>query len=175
MRSMVWMAMNATLALAAAACATDSERSEGPPGETRPSGDQVPEDADMLAIETLYQNQNSGVEDSRRVVIRSDSTWQRLWGELHGRQMNPPEPPPVDFDRSIVVVATSGQKSTGGHSIDIEGVLANADGVWVSVVKTEPGEGCVTTQALTAPAVAVKAPGRDGPVKFVDYSRTRDC
>lgn len=174
MRSIVWMAMISALGLAAA-CATDADRSEAPPGETRPSGDRVPDDADMLAIETLYRSSRSGVEDSRRVVIRSDSAWQRFWGELHAGQRTPPERPQIDFDRSIVVGATAGEKPTGGHSIAIEGVLANDDGVWVSVVKTEPGEGCLRTQALTYPAVAVEAPKRDGPVKIIDRSVTEDC
>lgn len=157
-------------------CATAEEPGgEGPPGETRPAGDRVPEDADMLASETLYEDQNSGIEDSRRVTIRDDSAWGAFWSELHAHRIPVPEPPRVDFDRFMVVAATAGRKSTGGHSIDIEGVLANGDGVWVSVLKTAPAEECVTTQALTAPAVAVKAPKRDGPVKFVDHSRTHDC
>lgn len=174
MRSMVWIAMMPTLAFTAA-CATDSQRTEGPPGETRPAGDRIPPDAVMLAIETLYEDQSSGIADSRRVTIREDSTWGAFWSELHAHRVPIPAQPRVDFDRFFVMAATAGQRPTGGHSIDIEGVLANGDGVWVSVLKTTPGEGCVTTQALTAPAVAVKAPRRNGPVKFVDYTRTRDC
>ncbi|MBW3660482.1 MAG: protease complex subunit PrcB family protein [Gemmatimonadetes bacterium] len=164
------------IAAVPAACATAEERADVPPGETRPAGDRVPADADMLPIETLYDGVDSGIEDSRRVTIRSDSAWGAFWSELHrGQGSLEPAPPEVDFDRSVVVAATAGQKPTGGHAIDIEGVLANGDGVWVSVRKTTPGEGCVVTQALTAPAVVVKAPKRDGPVKFIDHSRTRDC
>ncbi|MDX1660269.1 MAG: protease complex subunit PrcB family protein [Gemmatimonadota bacterium] len=174
MRTGIWIPTLALLALLAG-CATDSERADGPPGETRPSGDRVPEDASMLAIETLYQDPNSGIEQSRRVVVRGDSTWRTLWSELHRDREDVSEAPEVDFDRSMVVVAAAGRKPTGGHSIEIEGVLANEDGVWVGVVKTSPGEGCVTTQALTHPAVVVKAPRREGPVKFIDHSETTDC
>lgn len=158
----------------AAGCAT-AERTEGPPGETRPAGDRVPEDAEMLPMEIVYQSPHSGVEDSRRVVVRADSTWGALWSEIQRGRRAAATPPRVDFDRWVVVVATAGTSPTGGHTIDIEGVLANEDGVWVGVVKTVPGESCVTTQAETAPAVAVKAPKRDGPVKFIDRTVTRDC
>lgn len=158
-----------------AGCATAPERTEGPPGETRPAGDRVPDDADMLSIETVYASPHSGVEDSRRVVVRSDSAWGALWSEIQRGQSAASAPPRVDFGRWVVMVATAGTTPTGGHAIDIEGVLANEDGVWVGVVKTVPGESCVTSQALTAPAVAVKAPKRDGPVKFVDRTTTKDC
>lgn len=72
----------------------------------------------------------------------------------------------IEGDDAIYVVATSGQQSTGGHSIEITEVSALGTVLIVNVKKTAPGPDDMVTQALTTPWSAVAVP-------VGDYTRAR--
>lgn len=144
-----------------------------PPREDRPV-DGV-SDTTRLSTRTVYRDQASGIEDSRRLVIRSDSEWEAFWSEAHANRTSPEPAPEIDFDRSMVVAATLGQRSTGGYSIDIDDVYAIDGATLVEVVETSPGEGCLVTQALTAPAVAVVVDRRAGEATWTSGEEISTC
>lgn len=163
-------------AIAAIGCAAEVAVDPGgtPPTDDGP-GDAIPADAVRLATETLYRDPGSGIEAGRRAVIRTGSAWEAFWSEAHEGRTGAGPAPEVDFDRSMVVVATMGERSTGGHSIDIAGVYATEGGIVTEVVETEPGEGCVVTQALTAPAVAVSVERRSGEATWLVRQERSTC
>lgn len=163
-------------ALATVGCSAEVAVDPGgaPPTEDGP-GDAIPADAERLATETLYRDASSAIESSRRDVIRTESEWEAFWAEAHANRTGTEPAPEVDFDRSMVVLATMGRRSTGGHSIDIAGVYATAGGIVTEVIETEPGEGCVVTQAMTAPAVAVSVERRSGEANWLVRQETSTC
>jgi len=138
-----------------------------------PSG--IPADGVPVSMQRLFSDQDSGIEQSRRAVIRSAAQWQSTWDELtRARTLAVPQRP-LDFGRSMVILATMGTQRTGGHSIAIEGVYRGGGRLWVVVREVKPGLGCMTTQALTAPADAISVPLSDEPVSFVERTETRNC
>lgn len=126
-------------------------------------------------IEAVAEAARSGIQDRRREVVRSESEWRQLWSELAAGRIPPPEPPAIDFERRMVIVAAMGRRSTGGYAIRIESVRAAADSLYVTVVEVSPGAGCLTTQALTAPVTAVSLERHAGHPVYVERQETRDC
>ena len=154
------------------ACARAQTPTAGTPPQT------VPEGATELAIEPVDEIVNrfySGIGDQRREVIRTTDDWHAFWTQLTVIQVPPPEPPVIDFDRQMVVVATMGRQSTGGYLITIPAVHEHEGRIFVEVVEVSPGAGCLTTQALTAPATAIKIEARDDPVTFIERNEQQSC
>lgn len=165
----------ALLTALAAACA-NGQPPPPPPGNPaggeRPAGG--PTAPNSLAFEPLHQDSYSGIEERRRAVARTEAEWQEIWSQIASRQV-PPSPPTVDFDTRMVIVAAMGSRPTGGHAIAIESVRAEGGRIVVEVVETSPGPGCMTTQAFTAPVVAVTVEKRPGEAAFVERSVTEPC
>lgn len=135
----------------------------------------LPPDATRLASQVLIEQRDaySSYQKPARLVIRNTDAWEQLWPQLAGS--NASAAPAVDFDRDMVLVAAMGLRSTGGYSISVEGVFESTDGIYVRVLESVPGSRCGTTQALTAPVTVVTIPQRDGPVIWLERTRTRSC
>lgn len=154
------------------ACARAQTPTDGAPPQT------IPEGATSLTVEAIAEIANrfySGIQDQRRVVIRSTEDWRAFWTEFTVLQQPPPDAPIIDFDRQMVIVATMGRKTTGGYLITIPAVHEYEGELFVEVVEVSPGAGCMTTQALTAPATAIRVEARDDPVTFVERSEQQSC
>lgn len=139
----------------------------------------VPAGAQRLASSAIQElvrtEENTGVSDRRRVVIRTQEEWQTFWAELYSRRSEPPLLPAVNFANEMVLVASAGQKSTGGYTIDIRELYTHAGELFAIVLETSPGSGCVLTTALTAPVVVMRVPRSDGPVHFIDETAVHNC
>jgi hypothetical protein len=151
------------------------------PGQTpenlRERYPEIPSSATELQVQPIEgaTATMSQIADSRRLVLRTDAEWRQHWAVFSGHISPTPESPVVDFGSDMVLVATSGTRTSGGHAIDIEGVF-EADGeLLVAVLETGPGAGCMTLQVMSAPATAVRVPTRTLPVRFVERSEETPC
>ena len=67
--------------------------------------------------------------------------------------------PAVDFDKETVVAVFSGQKNSGGYSIQIDRILSRKSGREETIIvlfrETAPAPGSMQTRALTFPGHAV--------------------
>lgn len=157
------------IGLMAAACsdgAVTNVLDEPPPGATELPAAQV---------DTLVCASYSGVTERRRDVIVSDAEWRAFWELVHARVTPMPPALELDFAESVVIVAAMGGRVTGGYTIDIDGVHRTAEGVVIEVTETSPGAGCLLTQAMTWPVVAVAVPRVGGEVAFIERESVRDC
>lgn len=155
---------------------TACARAQTPTDGTTPQT--VPEGATELTAEPVEEVVNrfySGIADRRREVIRTPEDWRAFWTEFTVLQQPPPDAPIIDFDHQMVIVATMGRQTTGGHLITIPAVHEHEGELFVEVVEVSPGAGCMTTQALTAPATAIKVEARDDPVMFVERIEQQSC
>lgn len=117
----------------------------------------------------------SGILEPRRQVIRDAQAWAAFWDEFHTNVDPKPALPPVDFTRHMVLAAAMGQRSSGGYAITIEEVHAGTGLMIARVLEQSPGEECMVTGALTAPATAVLVPQSDGDVEFQEARRVVSC
>ena len=147
------------------------------PGETALDTEVIPPGATSVPFDRIERASTpvSGIRDRRRLAIRKGEDWSAYWEELHATLMPTPEPPALDFSRTMVIAATLGRRATGGHTVTITEVFQDDEDLFVVVRETSPGLGCLTTQAFTAPAVAVSVTRVAGQVSFVEEAETRDC
>ena len=93
---------------------------------------------------------SSTITGSRRLVIMDPATWTHFWSEM-GAGVRPQ----VDFGNDLVIAVASGERTTGGHDIEVRRVTRVGNELRIEVLETYPSEGCVTTQAKTAPVDVV--------------------
>lgn len=157
--------------IAAAACAGAGAPSEGEEADVSPS-------LGPVETEELFREQHTGFEEARRQVVRDADAWRDVWATAHEGRAPVPPVPEVDFSTQSVVLAAMGQRPTGGYEVAIREVARTEEGLVVAVRETSPGEGCMVTQALTAPAVAVRIRVAGAPASSATFEVTeerRDC
>ncbi|HEY2067475.1 MAG TPA: glycoside hydrolase family 2 TIM barrel-domain containing protein [Gemmatimonadaceae bacterium] len=130
---------------------------------------------DTLGKDThLYRAPNARVGEPETRVIRDAKDWASTWASLHAGLPAPPLPH-VDFTKEIVLFVALGPRSTGGFDVDVERIIRRSpDDLLVQIVETSPGDGCMSTQVITSPAVAVRAP-RAAQVHFVRRQIRTPC
>ena len=114
---------------------------------------------------------SSGITGSRRLVIRDPGTWTTVWSEM-GAGVRPE----VDFGSDLVIAVAAGERSTGGHDIEVRNVSRAGDQLRIEVLETYPSSGCTTTQARSQPVdvVMVSAAGVKG-WSFIDSRAVGTC
>lgn len=124
-----------------------------------------------LELRRIGQWTNTGISESRRLVIRDANTWGRFWSEL-----GVGERPAIDFSRNLVVAVAAGQRSSGGYEIAVRRVSqANGD-LTIEVEETTPGPNCMTTSALTQPVDVVALPSVGARSwSFIEHQEVRGC
>jgi hypothetical protein len=114
---------------------------------------------------------SSGIKGARQLVIRDPATWSQFWSEL-GAGVRPQ----VDFGRDLVIAVASGERSSGGHDIEVQRVTRAGGDLRIEVLRTSPGPNCMATAALTQPVDVVLVPAADVTGwSFIDRSATTDC
>ncbi len=156
----------ALAALLAAGCGSRPGAEAVPPASAT-ADSPAPRAATVVdSTATLFHASQSGYDEPGTLVIRDRAAWEAAWARLH-RGGGAPPAPAVDFGRDMVLVAALGARPTGGWDVAIDRVTPDASGgATVTYTAREPGEGCMSTQALTSPAVAVRAPRVAGAVRF---------
>lgn len=124
---------------------------------------------------TLAKQYYSGMTARERVVIRVAAEWPATWSRIHGAQTPPPDVVQPDFNTEMAVVAAMGEKPTGGFDIAIDSIARHERGAIVYVTERSPGPGCMTTQALTQPVHAVRAPKTEGTIGWRERSVVENC
>jgi hypothetical protein len=120
-----------------------------------------------VPFETLRQDNLTGVEVRKNVVIKDADAWQKLW-IAYTRYSNPPLPlPAVDFQTKMVVGVFIGLPPSSCYSTKIESIRRTADKLTVRYVETAPRAGTACAAVLTSPAHLVVTERSDLAVEFV--------
>jgi hypothetical protein len=104
-----------------------------------------------VSFQTIAKGYRSGVRESLQIVARNQAEWDGLWKRHVSIETNPAPTPGINFDKQIVVGLFLGEKTTGGHHVEIIRV-EQSDGVFVIFYREKsPLPGTIVTQALTQP------------------------
>ena len=107
----------------------------------------------------------SGFSEAAEMVLRDQAAVSNAWSTLaNGVAGNPS--PHVDFARTILVLIALGPRSTGGHGIHADSVVASGNDVVVHYTVTTPGRDCMTTQMMTSPVDVISIDRIKGDVRF---------
>ncbi|HEY7505342.1 MAG TPA: protease complex subunit PrcB family protein [Gemmatimonadales bacterium] len=140
-----------------------SPRDSGTAGQAEPGT--------AVEIRRIGRWVSSGIRGARRLVIRDPATWAHFWSEL-GAGVRPD----VDFQNDLVIAVAAGERSSGGHDIEVRQVERAGGQLRIEVLETYPSTGCVTTSAMTQPVdvVMVSAAGVTG-WSFIDRRAVGTC
>lgn len=115
----------------------------------------------------------ASVSERKNYAVYTEADFTRLWGMAYGDDA--PALPDVDFERSYVIGVFAGQKPSGGHGITVSRVSDTSDTRTVAITLTAPGEGCMTTQALTSPFELILVPVSDASLARTEETVTTPC
>lgn len=124
---------------------------------------------------TLAHESYSGIVTAVRLVVTDSRAWGIVWQRVYSNVRPEPPRPTVDFGAEAVLVASLGERGTGGYDIRIDSIVTFDSGIEVHVTAGAPGPACVTTQALTQPVHMVRVSRPRGPVFFEERSVVREC
>lgn len=129
----------------------------------------------VVAVEVAFSQLISGtqanVAEQKHYTVRAADAFAELWDEV----IQTPSTPDVDFAKNDVIAVFAGQKLTGGYDITVEKVTDTKDARIVSIVLTEPGKGCVVTEALTSPFEIVQVPASALTPVRDERTEVKDC
>ena len=155
----------AGIVLAALACGAASCQDGSPTAEA--GGEPVP-------LVTLVQRSIPAQAGPRRQeLIRDAATWRTAWSEIREGSALPEEPPTVDFDRDMVVLAAMEMQSCVSR-VTIQSVARAGNEVVISILEAPPAPNCVCITA-ERPIHIVRAPKLDGRPRFVVTEGQTTC
>jgi hypothetical protein len=134
----------------------------------------------MPPPEQLYYDNGGGIRDSTRMVIRDAATFSAQWARATASQSSPPPIPNIDFNRQMVILVASGQK-TPEDQIHVDSLLVRPetkpDGsreeTLTIVVRNVVA--CRTLRTQAFPLEFVSARRFTGPVKFLEKRDSGNC
>jgi len=113
---------------------------------------------------TMSERANYRIQDANQL--------SELWGYV---QATPGSVPSVDFSKEEVFAIFDGTHTTGGYRIQVDRITEENGSRIVHVLRTSPGEGCVTASAVTSPFQIIAVPKSTLPLTHVDEMVTQDC
>lgn len=125
---------------------------------------------DPISMRTLSRVSNSRVTEARYVIARDYEQFRQLWKEHNGSLEQLPE---VDFQSEMVAGIFMGERSTGGYAVTIDEVLKEGETFKFYYSESEPPEGSMTIQILTAPAHLIALPRSEAYPEFVKRPKSK--
>jgi hypothetical protein len=147
------------------------------PALTVGTASEVPPTAHVVGFDVVEEmtTEISGIRERRRDVITDPAEWEALWDEITTHVMPKPPAPEIDFDSRMVIFASMGERTSGGHTIAVLEAAQEDGSLYVVVEEATPGIQCMTTDVVTTPAVAVSVPRGSGTVLFVEREIAYPC
>ena len=112
---------------------------------------------------TIEKGDQSNVDDARRVLVRTEAEWTRLWQQ---HSFDRPKPK-VDFSKEMIVAVFMGSRPNAGFSTTIVSATAANGALIVRYAEKVPAPGAISAQILTFPYHLVAIPRAD--VKDVTF------
>jgi hypothetical protein len=116
---------------------------------------------------TIDRGEDSGAPLNGPLVLENADDWTAFWSE-HSRSQG--VAPAVDFTKDLVIVAAVGERAEAGDSVEVQRVLAVADGSLIEIHEQVPGNFCSPAERLHTPYHIVRAPRLllPSPVRFTE-------
>lgn len=121
-------------------------------------------DAVLIGQGNLYGNGAENIP-KQNIVIRNQSDWNALKQKMDTRNpvSNSFSETAIDFDAFQIIAVFDEIKGSGGHSIDITGIVENDDRIVVTIQNLNSGG---ATSVMTQPYHIVKIPKSKKQVVF---------
>ncbi|SRR5713101_192587 len=137
----------------------------------------MPERLPVLdSLAHLLHEENSGLKDPLRTVVRDSSAWRDWWRRVTANHVQAVPVPPVDFRREMVVLAGLGTQRSTGYDVTVVSARQVGATLQVSVHVSLLGNGpCMAGMMVTSPVDIIRIPKSGAVVTFRDESFQQDC
>ena len=98
----------------------------------------------------------AALSDSRFAVVNTEEEFSGLYRRIHSEELPPPEPPPVDFSESFILVVAMGEKPTSGYAVEIGQVVREGPRLVVEVRSIEPDSERMQATVITRPYALIR-------------------
>ena len=113
---------------------------------------------------TLDRGEETSVRPAAPFVVDNEVEWNAFWLEHAGGT----EPPEVDFDTEMVIVAAVGRRDEAGVSVEVRQILQVDNGTLTHLVERVPGDFCSPVARTHYPFHIVVSPRIPSPIRFAD-------
>lgn len=117
----------------------------------------------------------STIEAKQNLVIKDKAKFDELLKQISTGTLSQDLNNSVDFNNTMVIAVFSGQKSSGGHEIEIKSITEKDNKIEVKAIDKGPGSDCMTTTAITSPYHIVNLEKSDNEVTFSIEPQTIAC
>jgi len=159
-RSLSWAL---TLPLLLAACGSSGSKA----AETAPAATPVP----FATVVQISVPGQSGKQ--QQVVVRDADAWRTAWGELRKDSALAEEPPAIDFDKEMVVLAAMEAQGCIAR-VTIRSITRKDDNAVVDVLEEPPAPNCRCIVSAR-PIHAVRVQKIPGDVSFTTAKGEMPC
>ena len=113
---------------------------------------------------TLARGEETMARPAAPFVVLDDAAWSAFWLD-HSDSAEPPE---VDFDSEMVIVAAVGQREEAGDSVEVRRILQVDNGTLTHLIERVPGDFCSPVARTHYPFHIVVSPATPTPIRFAD-------
>lgn len=125
-----------------------------------------------LKWRVVAQGAYSGMAEAGQQMITDVESWRSYWAALHVQELELPSLPEINFSTEYLLCCAMGQQSGGGHEIGLAQLSAHEKGIETVWVFMHPGQGCMTTMALSQPYLVIAIPRNGNALPLVRHRIT---
>jgi len=128
------------------------------------------------SLSRLLHEENSGLKDPVRTVVRDSSAWKDWWGRVTANHLQAVPVPSVDFRREMVILVGLGPQQSTGYDVHVMSARHVGATLQIRVQVSLLGLGpCMAGMMVTSPVDIIRIPRSGGVVTFLDESFQQDC
>lgn len=128
-----------------------------------------------ISFRTIKANNNSGYNEPTTLVISNETDFMKAWETVWMRFSDVPALPEINFEESQLAFIALGMKNNGGYTLEVEKVIEEKGSITIHYIENQPGEKCISTQAIVFPAVFVQIPKNTKKMVFKRSEKIVDC
>ncbi len=117
-----------------------------------------------VAFTKLLSGNNANENNANQILVKNEETLEGIYNQINSTQFPGEKIPEIDFEKEMVLVLYMGGKSTGGHGVFIERVVATSTEIIVFYKETAPKG--MATSVLTQPFYIASIAKTDLPIRF---------
>jgi hypothetical protein len=114
---------------------------------------------------TLDRGEDTPATLTAPMSITDQRDWASFWQDHTGGKS---QPPTVDFDKEMVIVAAVGKRSEAGDSVEVRRILQVDQGTLVHIWERIPGDFCSPVARSHTPFHIVVSPRTPLPIRFAE-------
>ena len=123
-----------------------------------------------IPFTTLEKGTYSGIIELSFVVIRNKDEWNNFWDRHVSNIIPKPDVPEIDFSKEMVIGVFTGQKSSGGYTVEIVNILKDERIIKVFYKEKAPLPEEIVTTVFTQPYHFIKMP-KEGLLALINLTQ----